>query len=115
SQEVGLAVQPTAVTSEDSPGAGHTVTRDDDRDRVGAERVADSAGGAWRSNRTRDLAVGRDCAVGNVGGAVEHAPAECPDEGPVERYREVAQLAREVGVQLAPHGVQAAGSLEDAR
>ena len=52
------------------------MTRHDNRDRIGAERIADRAGSAWSSHLERDLAVGRHDAIWDSRGAPEHPPCE---------------------------------------
>ena len=87
----------------------HAVAGHDDRDRVGAERVAGGAHGARAAGRVRHLLVGGELAVGDLGRG--SAPAgEAAGQLPVERQPEARAAALEVLVQLALARRRSAGA-----
>ena len=104
-----------AVAAEGAAGAQHAVARDDDRDRVGAERVARGPRRARVSGLGRDPGVARYPAVGNRGGDAEDLARERPAQRPVEVELEQVSRAREVLVELAPDRVERRPRLHDPR
>ena len=78
-------------------GGEHAVARDDDRERVRAERGADGAGGAGVADRAGDLAVGGGLARADRAGGGVDAAAELVHAVVVER--DVVEVALLTGEQ----------------
>src|SRR5882724_1458244 len=106
-EEFSLDAEPVPVPSDPPPRRDHPMARDDDGDRVVAERLADRAAPARLSDAARDLAVGHHLAGGHAGGGHEHAALEGRRVAEVEAHVEAPSLAREVGTQLV-HDVRRA-------
>jgi hypothetical protein len=113
---VALALEAAGVAAEGAAAAQDAVAGDDDRDRVGAERVARGADRADVARGLGDAAVGARRAERDLCGRLEQAAGErAADEREVDRQREVVAAAVEVLVELAAHVVEARRCLEDAR
>jgi hypothetical protein len=76
------------------------MARDDDRDRVRAERLTDRARGSWLADATRDVAVGDERAGGDAGGRLQDAALEVGETHEVERHAEPAALAAQESPEL---------------
>ena len=70
----------SAVFADSSVGAEHSVAGDQDRQRVGRQRAAGGADGVRVAGLRRDVAVRAGRAVGDLGGGLEHPPAELPGQ-----------------------------------
>src|SRR5262245_14924610 len=78
------------------------MARHDDRHRVGAERVADGAGGPRMTDAPREVGVRRDLAERNAIGLAEHAALELADAGQVDRHGEERAAATQILGELVP-------------
>src|SRR6266849_10118313 len=67
-QELGLHRAAEGVVTPGSVAANDAVAGDDHRHRIGPERVADRAGGAWMADASREGRVGVDLAERNATG-----------------------------------------------
>src|SRR5439155_22449480 len=76
-------VAPASVATDDS------MTRNQDRDRIRAERVADGARRARMPDATGQLRIRRRLAIGDTGGVREHARLELAGLPEIERHREI--------------------------
>ena len=76
------------------------MTRNQDRDRVRAERVADGARRAGMPDAAGQLRVRRRLAIGDTGGVREHARLELAGIPEIERHREIRAYPGEVFRQL---------------
>src|SRR5271165_3681159 len=95
-EQPALALDTPAVPAERSPAAQDAVAGDDDRDRVGAQRVARRARAARAAGGARHLRVAQNPAVGDLRGHAQHAARERSDESPVERQVEPVPAPAEV-------------------
>ncbi len=110
-EQPALSVQATGVAAKRPAAAQHAVARHDDRDRVRAERVAGCARAARAAGLGGDLRVAEHAAVRDRRGRAQHAPAEGPDERPIERQVEVAPAPGEVLVELTAERIGRAPAL----
>jgi hypothetical protein len=85
----------------DAGARHHAMARNDDRDRVGAERLAYGARRARLADAPRDVAVGDEGARGDAGGRLQDAALEFGHAPQVERHGELAALAAQESPELA--------------
>src|SRR5437867_7689436 len=95
-------VPPRAVAAYDA------VARHDDRDGVGAERVADGARRARMADRAGQRGVRGHLAERHPRGGGQHAGLERRKAGQVQRHREERARAGEILGQLAPRALEVA-------
>src|SRR5581483_7455169 len=88
------------VAADPSARGDHAVTRNDDRDRIPTERLADGAAPARLSDPSRDLAVGDDAPRRHAERGHEHAALERSHVAEVETDVALPPLAREVRAEL---------------
>src|SRR5690348_15097340 len=99
-QKLPLASDPAGVSAELPAGTEHPVAGHDDRQGVGAERVARGAESAGAPGLRRDAPVGRPCPERHPRGRLEDAQAEAVGQRPVELEIEVSPAAVEVLLEL---------------
>src|SRR5688500_4991216 len=76
------------------------MARNDDRNRIPTEGIADGAGGAGPPYLLGDIAVGTEVTEGYLGGRVEDGLGERRDAGEIERNHESVPRAQKVFVEL---------------
>src|SRR5712692_2887138 len=112
-QQQLLAVHPARVATEPTAGAKDAMAGDDDRDRVGAERVACGTRAVGAAGGRRDLPVRRDPAEGDLRRGPKDAAPEAGRERPVDPGAEPTATAGEVLVEVAADLGEPGGCFED--
>src|SRR5207248_10261040 len=101
-----LALEASGVTPEASRRVQHAMAGNDDRDRVGPERVASRARAARAAGSGRHLLVRRDGPERDLARRLQHAAAEAAGQLPVELQLEPVASSGEVLLELPPRFVE---------
>ncbi len=112
-EEPALPGRATGVSADVATGAEHPVARHHDRDRVGAEGVADRARSARPADALRQGAVGRRPPEGDPGGRRQDVSRDPAHQPPVELQLETGPFALEVLIELTPDLIGRGGVLQD--
>ena len=101
-EQQALALQAAGVAAQAAGAGEHAVARDDDRDRVGAQRAAGGAKGGRRAGGDRHVLVRARGAERDPRALLQHAAAKAlARQRPVQRQVEVLAAPVEVLVELA--------------